>query len=178
MKARFQSLLYTALVVTTGFLSSTLTSCEPEKCKTIVCAHGGTCDDGNCVCPTGYEGPQCETVNRNRFMGIWIVTENGTISNAAQYAVSVEEGNNVDQVRIKTFYNTLTTAVDAYVKGDTIRIPQQEINSYKLEGIGTIADDKYYGDHGKIILNYSITDGNGNKDNFGLGEGESSIWVH
>ncbi|MGZ5244660.1 MAG: calcium-binding EGF-like domain-containing protein [Bacteroidia bacterium] len=33
----------------------------PGPCDAIVCENGGTCDNGNCVCPTGYSGPRCET---------------------------------------------------------------------------------------------------------------------
>lgn len=166
------------MVLTSGFISATFSSCETEKCKTITCAHGGTCNDGVCACPTGYEGPQCETINRNRFLGIWTVTEDGSISNAAQYPVAIEEGPKIEDIRIKTFYNSLTTPVSAFVKGDTMYIPEQQINNFTLQGIGTITDDKYNGDHGKIIVNYSITDGAGNKDEFGFPGGESSVWVH
>lgn len=34
------------------------TSCD--KCKDITCQNGGTCDKGQCTCPTGYSGDNCE----------------------------------------------------------------------------------------------------------------------
>ncbi|MCB0698685.1 MAG: hypothetical protein H6551_00235 [Chitinophagales bacterium] len=50
----------------------TLTSCDP--CKNVDCQNGGTCDDGKCKCPTGAEGPNCETVYRDAFLGSYIGT--------------------------------------------------------------------------------------------------------
>lgn len=46
-----------------AFLSITamisLQSCV-DKCRDVNCQNGGTCDDGECDCPTGYSGTNCE----------------------------------------------------------------------------------------------------------------------
>ena len=39
---------------------SILTSCKKDLCQGVVCQNGGTCLNGLCSCPTGYEGPACE----------------------------------------------------------------------------------------------------------------------
>ena len=33
---------------------------KKDKCEDVVCQNGGTCEDGNCKCPAGYEGDRCQ----------------------------------------------------------------------------------------------------------------------
>ncbi len=53
-------------IITACVLSASVyTSCtkdKTDKCKTLVCLHGGTCKDGACSCPTGYSGGTCADV--------------------------------------------------------------------------------------------------------------------
>lgn len=42
-------------------LSTLLFGCEPEDpCDTVVCNNGGICVEGNCDCPEGFSGSQCD----------------------------------------------------------------------------------------------------------------------
>lgn len=50
--------LYLLLAIAILF---TTESCKKDPCKDTVCLNGGACDDGTCICPTGYSGPQCQT---------------------------------------------------------------------------------------------------------------------
>jgi len=51
-----------------------LTSCK-KGCKKDPCKNGGTCVDGTCNCPNGFEGETCDTEVRGKFYG----TYNGLI---------------------------------------------------------------------------------------------------
>jgi hypothetical protein len=42
-----------------------------EKCKNVVCYNGGTCKDGFCVCPVGYDGLDCKTTWNSRYIGTY-----------------------------------------------------------------------------------------------------------
>jgi len=44
-----------------------------DPCADVNCGPG-TCDDGTCICPTGYEGISCETESRSLFYGSYNVT--------------------------------------------------------------------------------------------------------
>lgn len=39
-----------------------VTSCsKKDPCEDIICQNGGTCENGDCKCPVGYEGNLCQT---------------------------------------------------------------------------------------------------------------------
>ena len=44
-------------------------SCVQNTCTNVTCLHGGSCGNGVCRCPTGYEGPTCATLSVTRFVG-------------------------------------------------------------------------------------------------------------
>jgi len=180
MKARFKMIVLSALGALTAFSAVTVSSCNEDKCKAIVCAYGGVCTDGMCLCPSGYEGNQCETITRNRYLGVWHVTEDGTYSNATQYSVSVAPGANISELQIRNFRNSFTSDVQAFVRGDSITVPNQTIyngnDTFMVRGFGYIEDDKYYGANGKIIIRYLIRDQNGITDDFGIDGGDASLW--
>jgi hypothetical protein len=183
MRNQMKTFLLTAMGVFALFSTLTITSCSEDKCKTTVCAYGGVCnDDGSCTCPTGYEGERCETITREKFKGTWNVTEDGTASSPAQYAVSVEDGGAIDEVVIRNFYNLFNKEITAKVKGDTIYIAPTEIevgeDTKTIEGKGYAVPEAYYGLHGKLVLSYKVTSGDGGVNDFGLGGGtNASIWV-
>lgn len=177
MKARFKSMAFAVLGTLSIFSAVTYTSCERDKCKQIACAYGGVCTDGECLCVAGYEGPQCETINRTRFLDAWNVTEDGSLTDAAQYNVVVVPGSNIQEIRIRNFYNILTDEVSAFVKGDTMTINQQVVNGYTIAGKGYVIDEKYNGVHGKLVLRYKVVDNNGIVNDYGFETAsDPSVW--
>jgi len=178
-----KSFLLTTLSVFALTSAVFLSSCKEDKCKAIVCAYGGTCnDDGSCSCVIGYEGERCETITRDKFKGVWNVTEDGTNSNPQVYAVTVENGNNIDEVLLRNFNNKFNAEVIAKVKTDTIYISQQEMTAgdgvFMVEGKGYIVPETFYGLHGKLVLNYKVTASDGSVNDFGTGGGQNpSIWT-
>jgi hypothetical protein len=48
------------------------TSCEKDSCIDLKCVNGGSCADGFCRCPTGYEGTECQIKAATKFLGRFI----------------------------------------------------------------------------------------------------------
>jgi len=47
------------------------TACKKDKCNHVVCLNLGSCDNGNCKCPVGYEGLRCDTLSRDKFIFVF-----------------------------------------------------------------------------------------------------------
>lgn len=57
-----------------AFLAGIVSFSCSDKCKDISCKNDGTCDDGKCSCAPGFEGNDCSTASRDKFIGTWIGT--------------------------------------------------------------------------------------------------------
>jgi uncharacterized membrane protein len=181
MKARFfKTIFFSALSTIVAFSAVTYTSCTPDKCKSIVCAYGGVCNGGSCICPSGYEGTQCEYKTRDKFLGVWKVVETGTVTNISYYTVSISADpnpNNITNVTISNFYNYITTTVSAYVKGDSLYIPQKTYNGNTIQGSGYWQQQGVaYAEHAQMTVYYSVINSKGVVNDFGTQKGSASIW--
>ncbi|GAA4456067.1 calcium-binding EGF-like domain-containing protein [Rurimicrobium arvi] len=183
MKKSVKLVLLSALGAASIFSTISLTSCKRDKCKTISCQNGSKCieSEGSCECAPGYEGSMCEVVTRDKFTGTWNVQEQGTISPTTQYVASIKNSalpgaNNAD-VQVFNLNNSTFGLVNAVVKGDTITIPEQNIDNKKVQGIGYLTKETFYGNHETLILKYKITNmNNGDVDDFGFVVGTPSTW--
>ncbi len=142
-------------------------SCTDDPCKDVVCTNGN-CLDGTCACETGFEGADCSTETRTKFIGTYTVTEDCSLSASTSYVVSIIPGTNTSEVLISNVWDAFVAPVTATVNGNTISIATQEpdADGFTVQGSGTI--------NGNIItMNYTVTDGsNGDQDNC-----TTSIWT-
>jgi hypothetical protein len=172
------------LVVFAAFSTVFFTSCESDPCDQITCAYSGTCQDGKCKCQVGYEGIHCETIMRDKFLGIWNVNEDGSLSGKSQYVASIEKGDVINQVKLFNVQNIpmfKISPVIATVKNDTITIPMQTMpDNTKIQGWGHIAKtnalDQHYYQHAVLTFYYEITNPLGQINKYGFPDGDASIW--
>ncbi len=63
-----------------------LLSCSKEdtSCENIFCEGNTTCVGGACVCQEGFEGEDCETLSRDKFIANWSGTDTCKIVLAGQ----------------------------------------------------------------------------------------------
>ena len=90
-------------------------SCKDE-CKDVVCDNGGVCVEGACDCNAGYEGTNCETAWRTKFLKTGAdVTEVCSGTSAPAYVVDIIAGTAVTEIKIKNLGNYNCSAGDYYV---------------------------------------------------------------
>jgi hypothetical protein len=169
------------------FATVFLVSCEDDPCKGIVCAYSGTCVEGGCKCQVGYEGVHCETVMRDKFVGIWNVNEDGTLSSFDQYPSYIEAHSSlkVNEVWLRNLQNKISEPVVATVLGDSITIPKQVVQGNTVEGFGRIVStnglDQHYYQHATIELWYYVIDAQGLRNEYGFpqdgDDGTLSKWA-
>ncbi len=184
MKNTLKPILFTTIITLSAFFAIVYSSCKQDKCKAIACAYGGVCNDGVCNCLPGYEGPNCETVTRTKFLGRYQVYEQGTITPSRQYPLAIEADADVNYVLIKNMYNYFSgPSVRGIVKGDSITIPNQQILGKVVFGKGYIYSTNGYGTGTKITLRYEVVDSANNLivDDFGfyadVYHSSPSLWV-
>jgi len=144
-------------------LSMVFTSCNTDECKDVVCVNSGVCnpDNGNCDCPTGYEGETCEILSRAKFINSagWLADETGSNSGAVpDFDVEIKANTiNDNAVYIENVWDYFSADVDATIDGNVISIPRQEPDSdgFYVEGSGTINTTVT---PNVITIDYKVTD--------------------
>lgn len=115
-------------------------SCS-DPCDDVNCGDNGTCDDGTCLCETGYVGTLCDGKIIDLYTGNW-VSDNFLCDGQGQDPVTlvIEEGDSVTEIQ---FYDPLepefiynVTYVDS-----TLMVPSQLVNGVRISGTGTINSD-------------------------------------
>lgn len=159
MRHMLKPLLLSSITILGVLFSVMYTSCKPDKCKAIACAYGGTCNEGSCTCLAGYGGPNCETVLRKKFVGLWTVKEQGSVTPLRQYPISIENDNAVTGVTIKNLYNYFSSQkIKGYIQGDTLIIPNQQLMGKIIFGKGYIRSVGAPGTNDAITMSYEVID--------------------
>ncbi len=126
MKKLKSGILLTAITTLLAFMSVLyISSCNnkapslsPTSCENVVCQHGGYCNQGVCLCPTGYQDSRCGTKWNSKFVGRWNVVE--TVTSSDTY----------DTIGAQRYYQVVI---------DTTAVPK-EIFISGLRGNGTYTD--------------------------------------
>lgn len=154
MKSLKLSLL--ACVVTTGLA---LLSCNSDPCEKVTCKNSGvaTASSDNkscaCKCTAGYEGTDCSTKSKTKFIKTWSATDNPGSLIYSPIISDVSDTTKVTDVLVAKlsdgfFVNNITATVDQ----NTITIPEQKPDpngNYKVRGSGTISN-------GIITMSYKL----------------------
>ena len=124
----------------------TVSSCDRKSCTNVVCPAGQACNNGQCFCPDGYEGTDCQTLSYQKYVGLFgnvsescnpnapfltntfNITWNGSYNNQIQ--INGLMGNNC--------YNIIAIIrTDNNNMGNILEIPQQNCGASTISGQGT-----------------------------------------
>ncbi len=152
MKPRLFSVLISSALVLIVFAAATWLSCNKDRCVTMSCYNGGVCHNGLCTCSSGYEGVNCSTESRQKFLGNWQQTGGSGTLQGSQFAVSLTGGLTANSINIINFDNGFTQPVTGSVtSSDSLIISTQTIQGSVLSGAA------YYAGGGIIQVNYTVT---------------------
>ena len=91
------------------------------------------------LCNSGYEGSDCNTLSKTKFIGIWTVTVPPT---TLAYLDTINNATGAPNVIISSSFAayTFAHAINATVSNEIITIPEQEpdSNSNTVQGSGTV----------------------------------------
>lgn len=102
-----------------------LISCKKDPCADVSCLNGGTCNDGTCTCAAGYEGTDCSTEQRTKFLGTYTVNEACASGNYNYTFTSTSSSAGVTRILLNNFAAVDGSTVSATVSGTSLNIAQQ-----------------------------------------------------
>lgn len=102
-----------------------------------------SCGDDTTTCPVGYEGKNCDTEMRTKFVRTWSATDKSAGGTDIVYTCNIVEGSAINSVIISNTFSDdfFGSPINATVDGNTIKIANQKPDGsfalYSVEGTGT-----------------------------------------
>jgi hypothetical protein len=150
----FKIILSTCIIVVIAFTLSTTVSCKKgdvvyndttllHPCDNVTCLNGGTCRDGNCKCPQGYEGENCATKWSDKFVGSFNASDACSADSAGFYSVNITANPDfaykINLINLGTFCANTKVSANISIEKTAISIPFQQIcGSTYCSGTGTM----------------------------------------
>ena len=162
------------------YLSCTKTGKSFHTCDGYVCENGGFCHADSpkfvpqCICPTGYEGNNCENASVTKFIGTWNMTQtlSGsdstlTDSTVSHFSVFLTQTATPTTFFINNFsgnpyYNQITCTIDSVHSNkfyiDSLSTSHMLFDHYQLiSGSGTISTNDSVITGGFIVRHLTAT---------------------
>ncbi len=153
----FKNLYFVFALTCTVLAGVLLSGCKKDDpCENVTCQNGGTCNDGTCACAAGYEGTNCGTEVRSKFLATYSFLESCAASGNGNGTLIITTSSTGALNVILNFGSNLI--FNATVSGSQITIPSQTItvngNALTINGNGQL--------NGNILtLNYTVASGGG-----------------
>jgi hypothetical protein len=139
----------------------TIAACEKKNCNKVTCPLGLECYEGQCICQDGYEGTNCATISRDKYVGYYLVSEvcQGSLYNFSPYTTTIDSApytSPVNYITINDLFNQGPAV--AYIvnspgnMGNNIMVPQQNLGAITFSGQGN-----FYPQNSSIVINFNYT---------------------
>lgn len=141
-----------------GITATTLyTSCEKDSCLDLKCRNGGSCAEGYCRCPTGYEGSECEINAGTKFIGRFI--GNVKCNQSAPLADTIDAWmlKAPDQIQFVD-HSRITDTITGTAIGQDLQIPVYTSGNYRKTISLTVDNNRitYYIEEVPDVTNANI----------------------
>jgi hypothetical protein len=155
------------LMLPSFIVLTSLTSCQNDPCEAIECQNGGSCNEGVCECPEGYEGAFCQNLNSQQHFGEYHTDYQGCIDTSPSHIINIEAANDsVAELRIVNLGDyecpNGELAILADLNGNSVSIAEQSINcgpiTYTYSGSGTFTSA------GQLSLSFMVSYSDGVND--------------
>lgn len=143
-----KKLTHAVLAVACARTMLLLAACKPDPCEDITCVHG-QCVEGQCICDPYYEGQDCSTESREKWLGSNWYNSRICPSGGMYWVSKVEAAGSHAGAVLMTNVHQAPDTVQAQVKGDTLTVPIQVYGVEYIEGEGFYTQ-------GTITLEYRI----------------------
>ncbi|MCF8464252.1 MAG: hypothetical protein K9G41_05400 [Flavobacteriales bacterium] len=129
-------------------ISIALSSCVPDECKDVTCLNGGVCDAGMCLCTTGYAGVNCDTEQRQAFVGNYTVTENCNLGDF-NYEISINANSEIVTEIVLHNLGDFDFDIIGIVNGTSVMFTEQSGTGSTINGTGTLTN-------GVLTIDYTL----------------------
>jgi hypothetical protein len=124
----------------------TVSSCDRKSCKNVACPAGQACNNGQCYCPDGLEGPNCDINSYEKYTGLF-----GNVSESCNVPPPFStnnfnitwNGNRLNQIQINGLMGNNCYDIGAIIhtdnnnEGNILEIPEQHCGASTISGQGT-----------------------------------------
>ena len=81
-----------------------LASCTSDPCVDVTCYNDGVCDDGTCLCADWYEGDDCSTEEKAKYIGNYLGVINyydsdGDLVSSSQVTEPVIDASGINELK-------------------------------------------------------------------------------
>ncbi len=121
-----------------------VSSCSDDPCDDVICNNGGDCIEGNCDCPTGYEGTTCDVESRTKYLGGWNTVDWDCGFGIDDFTFVFEPGSGI--LEMSFFDPTEPDAkIACHIEGNMIVVDSQVVvvdgELFTLEGTGSLENE-------------------------------------
>ncbi len=141
------------------FVLLCLSSCREDPCDSIDCINGGSCVEGICDCPEGFEGVRCEILDQQQHFGTYLADYQGCINTSPEHRVFIRRVDSSSlQLRIQQLGDYAcpldTLEILADLSGNSVNIDTQVVDCgpilYEFSGSGAFSSA------GQLSLDFSV----------------------
>jgi hypothetical protein len=164
---RMKTIAVSVLLTLGAFSAITYTACTKDECKDVDCGLNGTCISGACSCATGYEGTNCQTKTRDRFIGTWTGSD---VCGSGTYTITLTIGSSSTSditalISNPGGFGTAVTITGTVTGPNTLTFTEANVGGARsLSGTMTFSGGTTTTDPNAMTFNYTVTPAVGSPD--------------